>query len=98
MLTKSVSIKMLGVLGVCLLGIGATSIAPAQSLAPPQTSHHAHMDAQAARKDIRHLKVILKRCKKYHNTRKAEQTQRLIDADLKFIREDAMRQKHRHGG
>jgi len=69
---------------IALLAICLASAMPAVA----QTVRHARMDARAARADIRRLQVIRRRCLKYKNWGKLEQTNRLIAEDQKFIHRD----------
>ena len=53
-----------------------------------QSARHDKMDARAARADVRRLMVIRRRCIKYKNWRKLDQTDRLIAKDKQFIAQD----------
>ena len=60
-----------------------------------QSTRHNRMDVKAAKADIRRLQVIRRRCIKYKNFRKLDQTNRLIAEDQRFINQDARKiRKH----
>lgn len=69
---------------IALLIICLASFIPAAA----QSMRHNRMDARAARADVRRLMVIRRRCIKYKNWRKLDQTNRLIAKDKQFIAQD----------
>ena len=79
MILKNIKLSSVALLAVCL----ASSI-PAVA----QSVRHNRMDVKAARADIRRLQVIRRRCIKYKNYRKLDQTNRLIAEDQRFINQD----------
>ena len=58
------------------------------AVAPAQTMRHDHMDARAARMDIKRLKMDRKVAMRTHNWGKVAQDDRLLAADRHFIKMD----------
>jgi len=69
---------------IALLTICMATLIPAAA----QSERHDRMDARAAKADVRRLMVIRRRCIKYKNWRKLDQTNRLIAKDKEFISQD----------
>lgn len=78
---------------IALLTVFLASAVPAAA----QSTMHTRMDARAARADIRKLMVIRRRCVKYKNWRKLEQTDRLIARDREFINRDVHKVRNSGG-
>ena len=89
-MTKFTNIK-LGAIALLTLCLGGLIPAAAQSMS------HNRMDARAARADMRRLIVIRRRCVKYKNWRKLQQTDRLIARDKDFISQDGHRVRNAGG-
>jgi|GEM_PF-1765334 len=69
---------------IALLAVCIASSIPAIA----QSKRHTRMDVKAAKADIQRLQVIRRRCIKYKNYRKLDQTNRLIAEDQRFINQD----------
>ena len=89
-MTKFPNLK-LGLIALLTVCVGVLIPAAAQSMT------HNRMDARAARADIRRLMVIRRRCVKYKNWRKLQQTDRLIARDKDFISQDVHRVRNAGG-
>jgi hypothetical protein len=85
------NLKSLGMIAICVTAVGSASAAVAQSV------RHDVMDARAAARDIRRLKVEMAAARRAHNWGKVAQDRRLIAADKHFLHRD-VRTVIRHDG